>query len=735
MLTRGWSVAWLAVACMGDLETPTPGELEVDADGDGVPASEDCDDTNPDIQPGAPEICDGRDNDCDQRIDDDDDDLDVSTASTWYADGDDDDFGNPDESMAACNAPSGFIAEAGDCDDTNPNVRPNAPEVCDEVDNNCDTLIDDADPTVDASTGTMFFDDLDGDGFGAPNTGRQACEAPDQTADNDLDCDDTTTAARPTAPELCDGFDNDCDALIDDFDPDVDLNSGTTFYDDTDNDGYGDPATGQRACLAPPGTVDNPADCNDRDKAISPDATEVCDNVDNDCDAAIDDDDPDVDASVGGIASFPDVDGDGFGDLNQGLFTCVLPADRVVDGDDCDDNRDDVFPGAEEFCDGVINDCGGGSEQGLATLTLGDGSRFDVTGSLTGSPVMNAEVTLDEDGSTLALCEDTWFVTLAVTSGADVTIRGYGQSRDLVRIEGVGGSPLAIAEDDSTVTVEGLTLSNAGPGTSGLSCRALTAPHQLTVRDVRITGNHQPGQAAFLADQCTLTVDDVLVDNNTGSSGIEVIDGSLTATNLEVRNNLGDTPGGGLRLEQGTHQIADSTLDDNDVVATGSSNGGGLYVGPATLVTVTNTSISGNTASDWGGGIDLAGELTLLESTLGGNTSGSGGGGIRAVDGAVLLIGGGTVGQNTASQFGGGGVWLGDNVSATLESVSVLGNNAGAFEGGGVLASSSGALVNLIDCDFGLAGTLDDNQPDDVSWAPTLALDAGTTLCFGELCP
>jgi len=112
----------------------------IDADGDGSPASEDCDDdplTGVDIHPGAPEICDGIDNDCDGDIDDDDDDR--VDAPTWYPDADADGYADESGAVIACDAPKQHIAEPlGDCDDTDAAINPGAAEACDGVDNDCD---------------------------------------------------------------------------------------------------------------------------------------------------------------------------------------------------------------------------------------------------------------------------------------------------------------------------------------------------------------------------------------------------------------------------------------------------------------------------------------------------------------------------------------------------------------------------------------------------------------------
>ena len=73
-----------------------------------VSSDADCDDTDPDVHPGATEVCDGHDNDGDGATDDDD--LDVVDQSTWYADRDGDGWGDPDRSTARCAAPDHFVS-------------------------------------------------------------------------------------------------------------------------------------------------------------------------------------------------------------------------------------------------------------------------------------------------------------------------------------------------------------------------------------------------------------------------------------------------------------------------------------------------------------------------------------------------------------------------------------------------------------------------------------------------
>ncbi len=84
----------------------------IDADGDSYAEGDDCDDQDPAVFPGAEERCDGVDNDCDGEVDED-----ASDAASWYADADGDGYGDAEVSTRACQAPSGYAADATDCDD------------------------------------------------------------------------------------------------------------------------------------------------------------------------------------------------------------------------------------------------------------------------------------------------------------------------------------------------------------------------------------------------------------------------------------------------------------------------------------------------------------------------------------------------------------------------------------------------------------------------------------------
>ena len=225
-----------------------------------------------------------------------------------------------------------------DCDDNNASINIDAIEVCDGIDNNCDGQVDEGVLTV-------FFADLDGDGFGDEGNIAEACDAPDGFVPNGSDCNDEDASIFPGAEELCDAIDNDCNDAIDD-------GLGVDLFVDSDGDGFGDDNQPYDGCMEAPGLSFQGGDCDDTNPTVHPDFAEICDEIDNNCDGEIDE----------GVLNtyFVDQDGDGFGDAGASVEACTRPVETAENDGDCDDTNSAISPAASEVCDGgVDNNCDG----------------------------------------------------------------------------------------------------------------------------------------------------------------------------------------------------------------------------------------------------------------------------------------------------------------------------------------------------------------------------------------
>jgi hypothetical protein len=205
---------------------------------------------------------------------------------TFYADADGDGYGDAARPTTACLAPEGYDVRSDDCNDRDAAIHPEADELCNTLDDDCDGQTDSVDPNL--VEGDVYYADTDIDGFGDPATGSHACETPADRVLDSTDCDDTEARAHPLADETCDLLDNDCDGLVDLDDESV--VDSLPYYADADGDGFGIDETWVVECFAPAGYYASLAgDCDDHERDVHPDATEVCDEVDNDCDGHVDD--------------------------------------------------------------------------------------------------------------------------------------------------------------------------------------------------------------------------------------------------------------------------------------------------------------------------------------------------------------------------------------------------------------------------------------------------------------
>jgi hypothetical protein len=194
----------------------------------------------------------------------------------------------------------------------------------------------------------MYYTDEDADGYGV-GTGQQLCFDPGAGyATQSGDCNDNDAMINPGATELCDGIDNNCNDQTDEG------LTQTSYYLDTDTDGFGS-GTAIVSCSSPGSNyVTVTGDCDDNDPLIYPGATEVCDNIDNNCDGSIDE-------GLTQTSYYLDADTDGFGS-GSAVLSCSSPgANYVSVNGDCNDANTSIYPsavdipnnGVDENCDGV----------------------------------------------------------------------------------------------------------------------------------------------------------------------------------------------------------------------------------------------------------------------------------------------------------------------------------------------------------------------------------------------
>ncbi len=293
----GFALLWLATGVGCSLALPEDTGIDEDLDGDGVVKRYDCDDTNPEVYPGAPEVCDGFDNDCDADIpqdesaDWDNDDLlrcndcndldsDLGAVTTFFRDADNDGYGDPNLVKYECDRPSGYTDNDEDCDDSDPFAFPSQ----------------------------TWYLDYDGDGYGNKDFYLEQCDKPNQWWVTDAtDCDDADPIEHPNQ----------------------------TWYPDLDGDMFGGDSGEITQCERPgEGYIRVGGDCNDSSATVFPGQTWA-----------------------------PDADGDGFGDATLVEESCGKPEDAegawVMNGVDCDDANDRINPAAEERCDTWDTNCDG----------------------------------------------------------------------------------------------------------------------------------------------------------------------------------------------------------------------------------------------------------------------------------------------------------------------------------------------------------------------------------------
>lgn len=399
-LTRPWK-------CFPDLDgdgwgdATSPGlPSHTDTDGVCLPGTVslafDCDDSNADISPNGNETCNGLDDNCNTVIDED-------VLITYYRDADLDGYGTPTLTVQGCSPPAGYVANSSDCNDGNAAIHPGAIEVCNGIDEDCDSQVDDG-------VQTRYYRDADADGFGDSLTSQLACSPPSGYVTNRTDCNDANASIHPGTTEVCDGADNNCNGQTDE-------GVLTTYYLDADQDGYGHMFFAQQHCSQPTGFVTNNLDCNDINAAIHPGATEVCDGVDNNCSGQTDE----------GLLTtwYLDVDGDGYGDDATAGQYCSRPnEDYQLLGGDCKPFNYLIHPGATEICNnGEDDDCNSLVDDCPACLVVLTGD-VNVDGTVTSSDIIKEVNYVFKSGA----------LPLPCVAAGDADCSGSVTSSDIIRL-------------------------------------------------------------------------------------------------------------------------------------------------------------------------------------------------------------------------------------------------------------------------------------------------------------
>ncbi|ULQ55044.1 T9SS type A sorting domain-containing protein [Flavihumibacter rivuli] len=371
----------------------------------------DCNDQDVTIYPGAPEVCDGIDNDCDGAIDE------GLVLVTYYQDQDGDGYGNAAVTTISCRPVEGYVTSQGDCNDNNALIHPGAIETCDGIDNDCDGAIDDGVELI------TYYQDLDKDGYGNTAVSISSCKPVEGYVTTPGDCNDDNASIYPGAAELCDGIDNDCDGSIDEGIVKV------TYYQDLDGDGFGNTAVSISSCGPVAGYVTTSGDCNDNNTAIHPGAAELCDGIDNDCDGQIDED-------LNKVTYYRDNDGDGYGDPAVSISSCKPEPGYVTISGDCNDNNTAIHLGAAELCDGIDNDCDGQIDEDLNKVTY----YRDNDGDGYGDPAVSISSCKPEPGyvTTSGDCNDN---NATIRPGATETCDGVDNDCDGLVDENCGTLP------------------------------------------------------------------------------------------------------------------------------------------------------------------------------------------------------------------------------------------------------------------------------------------------------
>ena len=493
-----------------------------------------------------------------------------------------------------------------DCNDQDASINPSAPEICNDVDDNCDGQINN-----NPIDGALYLADIDGDGFGDDSSQHNLCAAERGyvASSSGGDCNDANDTVYPGATERCTGLDNDCNSEIDDNPED-----GTFFYLDADQDGFGTSTDVLFVCSQPEGYVSNSndcddtyekaypgvayqdsledcmldadgdgygdvystgsivagTDCDDAHEEIFPSAIEYCNGIDDDCDELIDDADDSVRDQM---LLYYDLDDDGYGDPNNSVLLCGPTESILTDDSDCNDADASIHPSAVEICDGIDNDCDGAtSEEGMVYKVNSQGEGSDVTSSFSLGTPSNPSLYISSGDEELYFCTGTF--SPVIETAFDIVVRSIG---DVV----------FTADGNNALYYDIFAVKNTGDGTNteiegivfdGYNLAVAIIPEHEVPSTVRINdilvrnGLSVAGAGIFVSHSDLLLSNSFFEDGYSGYYGLAVtsMGSTVSVENVDISNS---SPNGHI----GIYAIDASDVDMVDSHISG-LNGAALFL-------------------------------------------------------------------------------------------------------------------------------------------------------------
>lgn len=150
------------------------------------------------------------------------------------------------------------------------------------------------------------------------------------------------------------------------------------WFQDADGDGFGNPLVMQSSCDQPTGYILDNTDFDDANASAFPNATELCNGIDDNGDGTIDENPTgcavnevcENGACVTAVTYYLDADTDGFGDLSNTIVAgTIVPSGYVANNTDCNDADASINPGATEICGNNIDDnCDGNVDENCITV-------------------------------------------------------------------------------------------------------------------------------------------------------------------------------------------------------------------------------------------------------------------------------------------------------------------------------------------------------------------------------